>query len=244
MNNKYDYVMSLGFNCEVSFRLTDYFNEISTYLYSWCGELDRDLFVESLSHMDSIFKNGVSVTEENLLNCDTFQIKFHPRHELFPAVGEYTQQQFEEAKEELDNRLSHLKEKTKKAFKSEKKKLFFIKVEDKGEQSNIEYIQKLYSTLKKNCAENSITLVCTLEKKALTKSIKDLETEDLLIRSIYCFAPIKHTDVFGDVIGWYKVINGVVQEKNNKYFSNLLKREWNTLPGKVIYRIKRTFIKG
>lgn len=239
MAYQYDYIMSLGYNCEVSFRLIDYYGTINPFLYSWSFELDRELFLKSLLNINSIFTEEISVADDHMFKCDQYQIKFHPRYEIFPQYGEYTKEQYDEALKELQSRISHLKEKTITAFQSDKKKLFFIKVENKGEENNIEYIKNLYSTLKNICYKDSFTIVCVLEKKALTKKIKRIENTNLLICSLRSFAPKKHTDVMGDLIGWSKIFNSINRGEENSYFKNVLRREMETIPQIIMNKINK-----
>ena len=51
-NCKFDEIVSLGTDCEISQRLTDIFinGKFEHYLYTWSFEYDRSLFLESLKN--------------------------------------------------------------------------------------------------------------------------------------------------------------------------------------------------
>lgn len=222
----FDVVTSLGYNCEISFRLENYFGSINAMPFSWSFVLEREKFPETLADIDRLFTGEVERLEDNMILCKNCNIKFHPRYDVLLKDGIPTEESTKEAVEELRNRVAHLRDKWKALLCSEKESLFFMKVENKGESSNITYIQEVYRALEENYRCGKFTLVVLMEKDAVTEHIKALESEKLKVRTLKCFAPKKHTDTMGDVRGWWRILNEFTGEKHWKYFSRLWKKRW------------------
>ena len=128
----YDKVVSLGYNCEVSFRIEDYFGAIDAMPFSWSFTLNRDKFADAMRAPENLLSEGITVRDDHMLMCNRYELKFHPRYSIFPQFGEYTEEQLQEATAELKERVKHLAEKFNNLCKSDLKTLFVMKVEDKG----------------------------------------------------------------------------------------------------------------
>lgn len=217
----FDVITSLGYNCEISFRLENYFGSINALPFSWSFILEREKFPEVLNDIDKLFADEVELLEDNMILCKNYNIKFHPRYDVLLKEGSPTEESTRMAIEELKQRVFYLKDKWKKLFNSSKKTVFLMKVENKGELANLEYIQEVYDKLKKVYISGKFTLVVLLEKEAVTDKIRALETEKLKIRTLKCFAPKKHTDTMGDVWGWWRILNEITGKRNWKYFVRL-----------------------
>ncbi len=232
-------IVSLGYNCEISFRIENYFNKLDSYLFSWSFEEDRELFLKALENIDSIFINNISLREDHMFADENYKIKFHPRYDILPKAGMYSEISYKDALNELTGRIAHLKDKTKTLFKEYKKVVYFVKVQDLGEESNISYIIRLEKLLRNLSQTGDYVLVAVFEKRSLTKKIKDLESCTLKIRGLKKFAPVKHTDILGDVKGWYKIISEFVQEKSKCYFSNIRKKRREIIPSMILSKLKK-----
>lgn len=236
-------LISLGYNCEVSFRLEDYFGGLDSYLFSWSYEEDRELFLKALKNTDDVFSGNVSLRDDHMFADETYKIKFHPRYDILSKSGAYTQKNYDEALSELQSRIKHLKEKTKELFASGRKVIFLVKVQDFGEEKNIKYIKALSNVLKEVVISGNFLLVAVLEKKNITKKISELEDSILRIRTVKKFAPVKHTDIWGDVKGWYKILFEFSQNDGRCYFKNVRDRRVKIIPKMIIGKIRRIFKK-
>jgi hypothetical protein len=78
---KFDEVTSLGYNCEVGFRIQDYFGLMDSYPYSWAYCLDRKLFLESLDNLDDILTGDITLMPSGMFRCEKYQISFHASKE-------------------------------------------------------------------------------------------------------------------------------------------------------------------
>lgn len=220
----FDVITSLGYNCEISFRLENYFGSINAMPFSWSFVLDREKFPQALDNINRLFADEVELLEDNMILCKNYNIKFHPRYDILLKEGAPTEESIQMAVEELQQRVSHLKEKWKELFESQKETVFLMKVENMGEAANLKYIQEVYQVLQKKYISNKFTLVVLMEREAATRQIKDLERENLKIRILKSFAPKKHTDTMGDIWGWWHVLNELTGKRNWKYFIRLWKK--------------------
>ena len=185
----FDVIMSLGYNCEISFRLENFLGKIDAMPFSWSYVLERERFPKVLENMDILFTGELSLQEDHMIKCENTQIKFHPRYDILRVDGQVTDASYEKAVEELQGRVAHLKEKFTGVINSDKKILFFMKVEDKGTENNIAYVKAVEAVLKQKCKQGMFQLVVLMEKQAITQEILQLENDCLSIRSLKKFAP-------------------------------------------------------
>lgn len=225
---KYDAVVSLGYNCEISFRLENFFGKINAMPFSWSYVLERESFPAVLEHIDPLFSGEVRLLEDRMILCENTKIKFHPRYEILQKDGTITEDSLAEAVQELKSRVEHLKKKYVELVASDKRTLFLIKVENKGEEDNIRFVRDVTEALRKAYRSGLFTLVVLAEKEAVTPGLQSLEGEQLKIRALKRFAPRKHTDIAGDVKGWYRVLQEMTGESGKGYRRRLWKkrREW------------------
>lgn len=239
----YDVITSLGYNCEVSFRLENYFERINAMPFSWSFELNRDLFVEVLDNIDDLFTGEVKLWEDQMI-CDLkYQIKFHPRYDILRKYGEPTEETYAECVAELKARVEHLKEKYKKLLVSGQSTLFIMKVEDKGEEDNIAYVKKVMDILQRNYISGRYTLAAVFEEQAATDAMKALEKaygeNCLRICTLKKFAPKKHTDTMGDTAGWKRILRELTGQESDGYSKRLFQRRKHWLEEVLKKKTKR-----
>lgn len=55
-------IVSLGYNCEVSFRIEDFTHDkIKSYPFSWSYITDQKKFLDALWNLDDVLKNEIEV---------------------------------------------------------------------------------------------------------------------------------------------------------------------------------------
>ena len=52
---KYDVVAGLGYNCEISFRLENFYGHINAFPFSWSYVLEREYFPKVLENIELLF---------------------------------------------------------------------------------------------------------------------------------------------------------------------------------------------
>ncbi len=58
----FDNIISLGYNCEVSYRINDFAHKpIDAYPFSWAYTLDPSLFAKCLWHLDDLLKGDIEI---------------------------------------------------------------------------------------------------------------------------------------------------------------------------------------
>ena len=224
----YDNIVSLGYNCEVSFRIEDYFGSLNAMPFSWSYTLDRDRFAGAIRAPKEIFSEGMRVNDDHMLVCNRFELKFHPRYSILPQYGDYTQEQADEAYEELCGRIGHLTDKFVKLCAGDESTLFVMKVEDKGTEDNIKYIESVLAALTDVYRSGKFMLVAVPEKQAMNDELKKLENEHLKVFSVTKFAPRKHTNTMGDIAGWERIFRTMSGAGSASYRKNVRARriEW------------------
>ncbi len=224
--DKFDEIVSLGYNCEISFRIEDYFGKLNAMLFSWSYVLSREKFPDILRNTSLIFSEGETLCEDHMIQCNRTGLKFHPRYSVLPKVGEVSEEQYREAVEELYSRVRHLSEKFCDLCKSEKRTLFVIKLEDKGTEENVRFIRMVKNALDEiYISQNYVLTVVTL-KTTMTPELSALQDEKIRIFSVKKFAPQKHTNIMGDVRGWYRLFYAVTGIDASDYFRSIRARRW------------------
>ncbi len=214
-NCKYNEIVSLGYNCEVSQRLQDIFNKkFEHYLFTWSYECDRELFLESLNNLNNFTESEYSILPNGMIKHERYNIRFHSRFskdQLINNDGSFTNN-VEPAINELKERLTYLSNKTENIFKTNKKILFIIKLKRTNIQDDFNYIEKLNKILSLKFTEKSpeYTLLVVIEKNNYSKNelklINSKNNQYIKYEAISHFADDPYTDIHGDIFGWYRVI--------------------------------------
>ena len=56
--NKYDYIFSLGYNCEIAFRFVKYFKFEESNLFNWMYVLPFERLLNAINNLDKIGTEG------------------------------------------------------------------------------------------------------------------------------------------------------------------------------------------
>ena len=226
--DRFDEVVSLGYNCEISFRLENCFGKINSWPFSWSYILDRELFIEALNHLEEIFQDSVSICKDPRVNamvqCDKYKICFHPRGQYVDENGHVIEEKFfPEGESELKSRVKHLISKFIQLQKDKNKRTLLIcGVEDDGKDDTIEFIKKLDKTIHALFDSNNYILLIVLPKHKYNNEIKGLESKQLKIRKIRSFGVQKCNDISTDMHGWGRIFLEFLGVKYSFAFYNRL----------------------
>lgn len=239
---KCDEIISLGYNCEISFRIENYLGTLNSFPFSWTYVLDRKLFVEALNDIDHIHDGDNEFCTDPRVNSmicyNKYKLCFHPRGEYCNPNGTIIENKYNEAIEELNSRIDHLVYKFKEILNSNKKILFIVSVTNNGEMPDNEYILGIFNSLNKLSKNKDFILVAVLQKKELKKDLKNIENERLKIRTVKKFGTQRCNDIFTDSIGWYKIFSEFYKEKHLSYFFRLTSHRILRCFGALIHRLK------
>ncbi len=237
MNTK-PILVSLGYNCEVSFRLEDYYGKLDSYLFSWSFEDSRSGFIKALENMEDVLQGELKLCPDHMIQDVKYKIRFHPRYDILPKTGDTTDKQYIEAVDELKSRVDHLKKKTIDLFSGDHKIVFIIKVASARPENNIQYLAKVKAALDEYHISD-YQIVAVFEKRAVSKEIRGLEDGGLKIRTVRKFAPLKHTDIMGDIRGWNKILKEFSGIGQTDYYANVMERRKHIIPLMIKNKVKR-----
>ena len=162
---RFDEVMSLGYNCETSFRIKGILkNKFNHYLYSWLYISDRIGFLNSLDNPVYYSDCDFEILPWGMMRGLKTGFSFHPNEEK--ELRENIQNcDIEKIKNNLKNKISHLANKTHNLINSDKRILFVIKIIKTSLELDIDYIKKINEILNKNCSNKDYKLLCVFEKR-------------------------------------------------------------------------------
>ena len=87
----FENIVSLGYNCEVSFRIEDFTGEgIDSYPFSWAYVNDSEHFITCLWELDGLLSGKIEVLPWGMFLDKKYQIAFHGKgdaKELFNVDG-------------------------------------------------------------------------------------------------------------------------------------------------------------
>lgn len=207
-------IVSLGYNCEVSFRIEDFIHDkIKSYPFSWAYIKDQKKFLDALQNLDDILKHEIEVLPWGMFLDKKYGISFHGKGDkaaLFQEDGTVNQAVADSMIEELKSRENYLIEKLKKLLESDQTTLFIVKVPSKKDgKENAEFIQGVLKFLKEHYVSQKFMLLAVAEKSHL-EFIKflgeDVCDKFLTVRSVEAFAEDENTQTGGDIAGWMDVI--------------------------------------
>lgn len=241
MYRKIDEIVPLGFNCEISFRIEDWFGKVNSYPFSWSYPFNRDIVVDELNNgLKNILSETVSICHDKRIRrmvvCDKTQITFHPKGDFIDKNGIIN---LEPATIELKSRFAHLRDKFEKLIKDQDKFILFIcGLTDNGESSDKDYVLRLYSVLKSICITDHFILLIVADSKRYTDELKLLENDNLKIRMVRKFGNQKRVDFSTDGKNWGKIFAEFLGNKGKaKYTYRLTKRRIIRIFKYALYRL-------
>ncbi len=241
---KFDEVLSLGYNCEVSFRLQDRFVDIPSYIYTWAFCLDKKLFLESLSNdfNDIVFGNCY-INDVGMINFEKYNMSFHcaPKYKEMLKKEGVSEDLKNEIIEDTKNKILYLAKKTLSLFSSNKKILFVIKVDETcGEYDIVLFIKELLKTLNDKVNNKQFLLVAVV-KEDYFNLLNNIKTPQFEVAKVDDYAPIDDTKFGGDLGAWKKILSRYEVEsiKNNtKTKYKKFKQKFKNFVKKVLVKLK------
>lgn len=206
--NIYDEIISLGYNCEVNYRLKDFFSgHVNPFLFSWAFVIDRYNLIKALNNLDTFANSDYHVLPWNMVLNEKYNISFHSRYtDIYGSNNDY----IKKALNELKSRLTHLAEKTNEVLKSSKNILLVLKLDYTELKDDIKYIKNLNSTLQNLHKNGSYKLLVVFNKNDIPinklEEMKNISIENVFIETVSEFSNTTKTPMTGDIIGWYKIL--------------------------------------
>lgn len=200
---KFQNVISLGYNCEVSFYIQRYCKNLNSSLFSWAYVYSVESLLGALSDLDNLFTKNISKPTP-LYKDNDFNIAFHgnlPDLDLINPNITFSDEVLENDRKNTIEKIAYLKEKFKEVLSSKENKILFYKVRENDLDKKEDFI-KLYNKLKEY--SNNFKLVVIVEKEFL-KDFKKIEQRGLYFRGVEKFNPENHSDYNTYEKDWYKI---------------------------------------
>ena len=172
---KYGHIISLGYNCELSYQLFKHNKFVESNLFGWTYIYSAQDMLNALDNIDLIGEDGF-LEPNPLFECKNTHIRFHG-NDRNPTKKDY---------EELSNRVKYLKEKFIKTLSDGENNLYIIKI--RSSEPNIEQIiKKSYEKLSA-IVSNEFDLLVVLESKVVLKEAFE-DFPNLFIKKVEYFSP-------------------------------------------------------
>lgn len=203
-HKSYGHILSLGYNCEVSYQFYKKYNFVESSLFAWVNAINIDNMINAIRNTDKIVAGDVELAGVMWRDANT-GILFHGANsDILHADNAAIQAD----KENLISRINHLKEKFKNAATDGKKNLYVFKYKTTTESADVvtEKIMALYNALNKFC-KNDFDLLIVMET-GFVPSLHIENTDNLFVRRVQFFSD--ENDVTGgrcDRRGWNKIFN-------------------------------------
>ena len=206
----FDHYISLGYNCEVSYRIEDYLKKpIDSYPFTWAYVHDLERFSQVLAHPEDVLVHGtVAEGVSDMFRDIKYALSFHVRakkEEMFRNDGSMREEIAGPALEELNSVYAQLCFKWKELCNSDDRTLFVIKA--RGTDWYSDAMKEVIRILSKSyyCEEGGFRLLIVCEQAYFdAEKAKTFQNGDdrILITSVEKFAADPETNTGGDIEGW------------------------------------------
>lgn len=183
----YDYIISLGYNCEIAHKFLKYYKFEISNLFNWTFSYSLNDLIFALNNFDKL-GTGEWNYPNPLWECKNTHIRFHGKAPIQGYVNKtITAQEIEKDKTELISRIGYLKEKFLKTATSSKIKLYVYKIKSTDIDEKVsEKLVALNNALIKLGATN-YKLMIVAEKKYI--QYFDTNNKEYLLRFVEKFPP-------------------------------------------------------
>lgn len=237
--SKFDNIVGIGYNCEISFRIRNYFGKIDSQLFSWAYVYDREKFLDAFEYPEKIYSGDMILKDNGMFECGVTKLSFHPRHEILEDGSRDEEERIQWCKDELKQRVEHLKKKHKTLLSGDRNTLFLLKVKPDTEEQDIEFIKNVYELIHNMYHSGRFMLVVLFPEKRVTEAIRELETEKLKVRTLRWFPPQKHTDIASDSRRWAQIFYEFCGGNKKEFFRRERKQRYKIIPGMIKYKLVR-----
>lgn len=216
---KFSEIISLGYNCEVSFRIKDYCVahglDLNSFVFSWAYVQKKEGLLKALPHLDT-FWCDISDSGEGLQYLQgggmysylAYDIAFHSKAKKMVFENGKTEEEIRNLiVDEMKSRYTYLSEKLLATLNDESKNVMFIYKMPRWERdidNNVNFINALIEVLR-NISKCKVSLCIVLEKASDDERYRRLECDDLHVRFVEQFADDSETETGGDKLGWSKI---------------------------------------
>lgn len=190
----YDYIISIGMNCEIMYQIKEHIGAVDSSLLSWAAVPAKSL-VKVLKNPKLIFSGEIEEWREcNMWHCQVTNITFHGQKapaELLDTDGKPDETKIELEKQDTISRVKYLIDKFIHVARSKESKLYILGIhphfcEYKNEELRV-FVQKVFQTIQKIANNASLLIIVSKENINVLKNL-DNDT-NFFVRVIDHFAP-------------------------------------------------------
>jgi len=206
----YGHIISLGYNCEVSFQFFKKYHFTESSLFAWCACPNINTMITSINNLETV-GSGELKPVNPMWQCQNTKIYFHGKGSPKEWNNNPTQEFFDKDLAELKSRLAHLRNKFITAGQDGKTNLYIYKCSPNEEilsHDTLELLfENLYEAIRNKCS-NPFDLLIILEKRMFPNIEQALENPHIFVRRVKFFTHPAHvTSKPYDKKGWSKIFN-------------------------------------
>ncbi len=209
-NNGFDCIVSLGYNCEVSFRIEDYIGRhLDSYPLSWAYIHDQSKTSDIIEHLDDMLSGETTVNiRSGMIWCGKLNVSFHTKISHSSLTEDNKEQYVKKALPEMKARFSYLRKKFNELFQSNKSTLFVLKCQEINKyDSIIQYLDKLEKKISDKYLSGKFFLLVVTDDRNLYNMLKTVKSNNRGCSLISGFADDADTKCGGDIEGWLETLN-------------------------------------
>ncbi|MCD8189877.1 MAG: hypothetical protein LUD78_06590 [Clostridiales bacterium] len=209
----FDTIVSLGFNCEVSFRIRDHLGgKLDSYPFSWCYVYGNADLPRCMEYPETILSGGVELQSNGMFLCKTTHLSFHgktPLEQLRRPDGREDPEAIVRTLQELRGRMAHLEYKFQRLLERDRTTLFVMKnakiaLDPEGAVNDV---AALALWLEQHYRGGNYLLVVVTERAYALPRLTRLENDHLTFRTVSAFAKEGKAQSGGDQAGWAAILD-------------------------------------
>ena len=209
---RFRHIISLGYNCEVSFRIRDYYGKLDSTIYSWCYIKNRNDFLKSLDNPNCLVDDEKYLDSNGMYQCRNYDIVFHTKvseKALFSKEEKVRLEAEEKAQIEMKERYTYLSQKFQSILKGKEDTLYIIKMQpwENDLEKNMQFLRSLQNKFANLGSPDCFRILVVLEKKVQNLPLLALENHQPYIRFVDCYAADNETENGGDIEGWRTILS-------------------------------------
>jgi len=206
----YGHIISLGYNCEVSYQFFKKYHFTESSLFAWCACPSINTMINSINNLD-IVGSGNFKPINHMWQCQNTQISFHGKTSQRLWKDTPTQEFIDKELQELKSRLAHLRQKFVTTGQDGKTNLYIYKCSHNEEtlpqEKLVSLFNSLYETISHICS-NPFDLLIILEKNILPDIEQKIDNPHIVIRHVKFFANPAHVASSpSDKHGWKRIFS-------------------------------------
>lgn len=187
----YGHIISLGYNCEVSFQFFKKYRFTESSLFAWCACPNIETMRAAIDNLETVGAGKIKPASP-MWRCQNTKISFHGKGRR-SMWDNPTQEFFDNDLKELKSRLAHLRQKFATTGQDGKKNLYIYKCSpvDVVSSDIILKINELYKTISNRC-QNPFDLLIILEKNILPDIEQKIDNPHIFVRRVKFFTDPAH----------------------------------------------------